>query len=157
MPKPERAAEHEGGHAGGGGGPSAIGSQGHNTLAPVGAPVASAGKGPEGVGGMVGTPNGAAAGGGAGAGSGGGGGGAGQRGPAGKEHKANKALRRKKNGELVMGEVDAVVPVIGDDEGAETLEPAQRVPAAPAPRTPWAPTASVPQRPRSEQRVEQTS
>jgi hypothetical protein len=28
----------------------------------------------------------------------------------------NKALRTKVNGELVIGEVDAVVPVIGDDQ-----------------------------------------
>ena len=61
-----------------------------------------------------------------------GGGGGGQRGPGGKEHKASKALRRKRNGELVIGEPDAVVPVIGDDgpdtEAAEPSMP-QPVPA----------------------------
>jgi hypothetical protein len=78
---------------------------------------------------------GAPAGGGSGAGSpGGGGAGAGQRGQNEKEHKANKALRTKANGELVIGEVDAVVPVIGDDlpdqHGAddEVAQPSTRTP-----------------------------
>jgi hypothetical protein len=43
------------------------------------------------------------------------GGGGGQRGPTGKDHKSNKALRGKRNGEDVIGTVDAVVPVLGDD------------------------------------------
>ncbi|OBG78671.1 hypothetical protein A5700_16020 [Mycobacterium sp. E1214] len=47
-------------------------------------------------------------------------------------------MRTKKNGELVLGEVDAVVPVIGDD-GPEEAEPVQRPPTPvmpPAPRPP---------------------
>lgn len=42
---------------------------------------------------------------------------AGQRAAAGsdKEHKANKALRRTKNGQEVIGEAEGVVPVVGDD------------------------------------------
>jgi hypothetical protein len=84
----------------------------------------------------VGTAAGAAGGGPA----GGGGGGAGAGG--GKEHKSSKALRSKNNGELVMGEVDAVVPVIGDDgpatEVAHVPESADRV----VPQRPVAPTAT---------------
>jgi hypothetical protein len=62
------------------------------------------------------------------------GGGGGQRGPSGKEHKANKSLRRKRDGEF--GEPDAVVPVIGDD-GPDT-----EVPESLAPRT--TPPTAVP-------------
>ncbi|OBA57206.1 hypothetical protein A5647_24320 [Mycobacterium sp. 1100029.7] len=81
------------------------------------------------------------------------GGGGGQRGPGAKEHKANKALRRKKNGELVLGEVDAVVPVIGDD-GPQEVEPVQRPPSAPLPQMPRPPAPSNPRRTGSEQRTE---
>ncbi|OKH73161.1 hypothetical protein [Mycolicibacterium sp.] len=44
----------------------------------------------------------------------------------GSVHKANKALRRKKNGEDVMGDTEAVVAVVGD----EAQEPRMVVPAA---------------------------
>ncbi|OBB97176.1 hypothetical protein A5779_15585 [Mycolicibacterium peregrinum] len=43
----------------------------------------------------------------------------------GSVHKANKALRRKKNGEDVMGDAEAVVAVVGDD----AQEPRMGVPA----------------------------
>jgi len=90
---------------------------------------------------------------GAGSGSGAPPGGGGQRGPAGKEHKANKALRRKRNGELVVGEPDAVVPVIGDDgadtEASEPLVP-RLVPVAPAPARRPVPAAGA-RRPGAEQ------
>jgi hypothetical protein len=141
-----------GGHGGGGGG-AGIGSQGRETLSPAGAPVAAATKETEFPGAASarpGTPVGA--GGSPGGGSPGGGGG-GQRGPGAKEHKANKALRRKKNGELVLGEVDAVVPVIGDD-GPEEAEPVQRPAAPPAPQMPRPPVVSNPRRAGSEQRTE---
>jgi hypothetical protein len=43
----------------------------------------------------------------------------------GKEHKANKALRRKKNGEDVVGDSEAVVAVVGDDaQDSEHAKPA---------------------------------
>ena len=104
-------------HAGGAGGRAGVGPSlsGH-----AGVPVAAASKelavstpGAQGANSAVG----AQAGGGSGGGSpSGGGAGGGQRGQGEKEHKANKALRTKINGELVIGEVDAVVPVIGDDQ-----------------------------------------
>jgi hypothetical protein len=138
------------GRAGGGGG-AGIGSQGHNTLSPAGAPVVAASKGTGNLGsalsrlnapvGAGGPPGGAPP-----------GGGGGQRGSTSKEHKASKALRRKKNGELVIGEADAVVPVIGDD-GAEEVEPSQRAPV-PAPQVPRGPAVSSPRRAVVEQRAE---
>ncbi|ODR07712.1 hypothetical protein AWC25_25335 [Mycobacterium sherrisii] len=151
--KPEPGAGHGGaGHAGAGGG-AGIGSQGRDTLSPPGAPVATA-KGtdfPGAAAARAGGPLGA--GGSAGGTPPGGGGGGGQRGPGGKEHKANKALRRKKNGELVLGEVDAVVPVIGDD-GPEGAEPTPRTPAPPAPQVPKPLAVSYTRRTGSEQRTE---
>lgn len=50
---------------------------------------------------------------------------AGQRGQGadGSVHKANKALRRKKNGEDVMGDADAVVAVVGDDAPPDPAAP----------------------------------
>jgi hypothetical protein len=82
------------------------------------------------------------------------GGGGGQRGPTGKEHKANKALRRKRNGELVIGEPDAVVPVIGDD-GADTEAPEPSAPRTTPPvATPLGrrlPPAASERRPGAEQ------
>ncbi|PLV50795.1 hypothetical protein X011_12980 [Mycobacterium tuberculosis variant microti OV254] len=138
------------GHEGGGG--AGIGSHGRDTLSPAGAPVAAATKGTEfpGSSARAGGPLGA------GTSPGGtppGGGGGGQRGPGGKEHKANKALRRKKNGELVLGEVDAVVPVIGDD-GPDEPEPTQRTPTPPAPSVPRPLAVSYTRRTASEQRTE---
>jgi len=95
---------------------------------------------------------GAPAGGGSGSGSpGGGGAGAGQRGQNEKEHKANKALRTKANGELVIGDVDAVVPVIGDDQPDQN---AADDGAAQAPsRTPTAADRSARQEQRREPRT----
>jgi len=109
--------------AGPGGARAGLGGPGLDPARPAGVPVAGLGKEPA-VGGAgvprMGVPGGQGAGGsGSGAPPGGGGG---QRGPTGKEHKANKALRRKRNGELVIGEPDAVVPVIGDD-GTDTEAP----------------------------------
>ncbi|WP_445161759.1 hypothetical protein ACTXG5_00030 [Mycobacterium sp. Dal123C01] len=138
---------------GAGGAGAGIGSQGRETLSPAGAPVAAATKGTDVPGSALaraGTPLGA---GGSAGGSPPGGGGGGQRGPGGKEHKASKALRGKKNGELVLGEVDAVVPVIGDD-GPEEAEPVQRLPAPPAPQMPIPPVASNPRRAGAEPRTE---
>ena len=48
-------------------------------------------------------------------------------GAAGKEHKANKALRHAKHGQQVVGDAEAVLPVIGD-------EPKEAVPAEPGRR-----------------------
>ena len=141
-----------GGHGGGGGG-AGIGSQGRETLSPAGAPVAAATKETEFPGAASARPGAPVGAGGSPGGGSPGGGGGGQRGPGGKEHKANKALRRKKNGELVLGEVDAVVPVIGDD-GPEEAEPVQRPAAPPAPQMPRPPVVSNPRRAGSEQRTE---
>ncbi|WP_099041608.1 hypothetical protein [Mycobacterium neglectum] len=54
----------------------------------------------------------------------------------GKEHKVNKALRSRQNGSEIAGEVDAVVPVIGEDhgQGAESGSPERRRPPAPLDR-----------------------
>ena len=145
-----------GGHGGGGGG-AGIGSMGRDTLsplgAPVGAPVGAASKGTELPGSGLSRPGVPAGAGGSSGGAPPPGGGGGQRGSTGKEHKANKALRRTKNGELVIGEVDAVVPVIGDD-GPDEAEPAQRAPAPPAPQVPRPPVASSSRRPVAEQQTE---
>jgi hypothetical protein len=141
-----------GGHGGGGGG-AGLGSQGRDTLSPPGAPVAAATKGTDVPGSAVERPGAPQGAGGSPGGSPPGGGGGGQRGPGGKEHKPSKALRRKKNGELVLGEVDAVVPVIGDD-GPEEAEPVQRPPTPPAPPMPRPPAASSPRRTGFEQRTE---
>lgn len=62
---------------------------------------------------------------------GGGAPGAGQRGQTDKEHKPNKTLRGKRNGEDIIGEVDAVVPVIGDEQDEQRApagEPEQQTP-----------------------------
>jgi hypothetical protein len=146
-----------GAHAGGGG--AGLGGRGLDPSRPAGVPIAGVGKGPAfaEVGatrlGAPGQTAGAAAGG-SGSGAPPGGGGGGQRGPAGKEHKANKALRRKRNGELVIGEPDAVVPVIGDD-GPDTEAPESSVPqTAPptaAPPARWQAPAASPRRPGAEQ------
>nr|WP_090278873.1 hypothetical protein [Mycolicibacterium komanii]CRL74533.1 hypothetical protein CPGR_03709 [Mycolicibacterium komanii] len=69
---------------------------------------------------------------------------AGQRGQDGKEHKANKALKNRKNGADIVGDADAVVPVLG--ESAPPAEDAQQEPA-PRRRTPqrgtsWQPDSS---------------
>jgi hypothetical protein len=150
LPKGEAGAG-----AGGGGSGSGIGSQAHSTLSPAGAPVAAVSKASgsplAALSGGATAPLGAPGAGGSGAGGSPGSGGGGQRGPSGKEHKANKTLRRKKNGEVVIGEVDAVVPVIGDD-GPEDAEPTQRAPAPAASQTPWQPTVRPPHRTGVEQR-----
>jgi hypothetical protein len=64
-----------------------------------------------------------------------GGGGAQQQG---KEHKANKALRRRQNGIEIAGETEAVVPVIGQDEGPDQ-EQDQQLDAVAATRVPDGP------------------
>jgi hypothetical protein len=51
----------------------------------------------------------------------------------GKEHKANKALKRRKNGSDIVGDTDAVVPVLGDAPPPQTEEnqpapPRRRIP-----------------------------
>ncbi|MEE6178378.1 hypothetical protein [Mycobacterium sp. 050134] len=153
-PKDLDALGKPGGGAGhGAGGGAGLGSQGRDTLGPAGAPVAAAAKAPQAPEGALARPGGAPLGA---AGAGGappGGGGGGQRGPGGKEHKANKALRRVKNGELVLGDVDAVVPVIGDD-GPEEAEPPQRAPVSPVPQPPRPAPTGTPRRPVLEQRTE---
>lgn len=63
----------------------------------------------------------------------GGGGGAGGKGGDGKEHKANKALKRRKNGSDIVGDTDAVVPVLGDsppppEEKQPAPPPRRRIP-----------------------------
>jgi len=147
-------ADPDGAHAGGGGG-AGIGGRGLDPSRPGGVPVANATRGPALAGApRLGVPGGEAAGaGGSGAGAPPGGGG-GQRGPAGKEHKANKALRRKRNGELVIGEPDAVVPVIGDDgadtDGKEPSVPPTTPPLTAPPARRSAPAASA-RRPGAEQ------
>ena len=140
------------GHAGGGGG-AGIGSQGHATLSPPGAPVAAVGKGTDVPGSALARPGAPVGAGGSPGGAPPGGGGGGQRGSTSKEHKASKALRRKKNGELVIGEADAVVPVIGDD-GPDEAEPPQHAPAPPAPQVPRPAAVGNPRRAAFEQRAE---
>ncbi|WAJ46367.1 hypothetical protein OK015_07835 [Mycobacterium sp. Aquia_216] len=154
-PKDLDALGKPGGGAGHGpGGGAGIGPQGRDTLAPAGAPVAAASKGIPPLDSALARPGGVPLGaGGSPAGAPPGGGGGGQRGPGGKEHKPNKALRRKKNGELVLGDVDAVVPVIGDD-GPEEAEAPQRTPAPPVPQTPRPSTAGTTRRAAFEQRTE---
>jgi hypothetical protein len=151
---PAHGAGPGGAHAGGGG--AGIGGRGLDPSRPAGVPVAGLGKGPAlaDVGASrLGAPGQAAGAGGSGSGAPPGGGG-GQRGPAGKEHKANKALRRKRNGEIVIGEPDAVVPVIGDDgadtEAAEPSVPHTAPPGA-APPARWSAPAASPRRPGAEQ------
>ncbi|MCV7283250.1 hypothetical protein H7J88_26795 [Mycolicibacterium flavescens] len=63
---------------------------------------------------------------------------AGQRGQDGKEHKPNKALKNRKNGSDIVGDTDAVVPVLGDSAPAEDNEP---TPAPPRRRIPQRGTA----------------
>ena len=111
-----------GGHVGVGGGGAGFGSG----RGPAGMPVAavtgktpsllaaSGGGGP--AAGGAGTPGAGSAGGGSPSGAGG------QRGPAGKEHKSNKALRTKKNGEVVIGDIDAVVAVLGEEPNEERTD-----------------------------------
>ena len=61
---------------------------------------------------------------GAGAPAAGGGGGGGQHGGAqGGVHQPNKVLRRKKNGEEIVGDAEAVVPVLGEPAHAEAAKP----------------------------------
>ncbi|MHC9297391.1 hypothetical protein ACRCUN_33455 [Mycobacterium sp. LTG2003] len=50
-----------------------------------------------------------------------------------KGHQVNKALKRKKNGQELVGDTDAIVPVIGADESAETTESERGAPAWPKP------------------------
>jgi hypothetical protein len=116
------------------GGVSGLAGVGPGLSGPAGVPVAAAakelalsGSGLQGGNAALG----AQAGGGSGGGSPGGGGpGGGQRGQNEKEHKGNKALRTKVNGEWVIGEVNAVVPVIGDDapDQHEAAQPSARTP-----------------------------
>jgi hypothetical protein len=47
-----------------------------------------------------------------------------------KEHKANKALRRRQNGTEIAGEAEAVVPVIGQDQGPDQGQDQQQDDAA---------------------------
>jgi hypothetical protein len=51
----------------------------------------------------------------------------------GKEHKGNKALRTRKNGADIIGDNDAVVPVLGGEEaptadGDQPAPPSRRIP-----------------------------
>ena len=144
-----------GARAGGGG--AGLGGRGLDSSRPAGVPIAGLGKGPalaDPAATRLGTPGQTAGAGGLGSGAPPGGGGGGQRGPAGKEHKANKALRRKRNGELVIGEPDAVVAVIGDD-GPDTEAPESSVlqgaPPTAAPPARWSAPAASPRRPGAEQ------
>ncbi len=139
---PLHKANSPAGQAGAGGGGSGIGSKGLNTFSPPGAPVAGSTKGAD----YPGTPatqvsNLPGAGGSSAGAPSGGGGGGGQRGQSSKEHKQNKVLRRKKNGEIVIGEADAVVPVIGVDDESENPPPVQRTPQPRVPQTLWPPQA----------------
>jgi hypothetical protein len=77
-------------------------------------------------------------------GMGGGGPAAGGRGAEGKEHKGNKALRTRKNGSDIVGDTEAVVPVLGD--GPPPAEETQQ-PAPPHRRIPG--QRSAPQQPDS--------
>ena len=85
---------------------------------------------------------------------GGHGGGAGQQ--QGKEHKVIKALRSRKTGNEIAGEAEAVVPVIGADQGPDQDQDQQDEAAAQRgpdrPRGPSAPTPSVPVAPSGAER-----
>jgi hypothetical protein len=75
----------------------------------------------------------------------GGGPAAGQRGADGKEHKGNKALRTRKNGSDIVGDTDAVVPVLGGEsapppEESQPTPPRRRIPQR---GTPWQPDSAV--------------
>ena len=79
-------------------------------------------------------------------GMGGGGPAAGGKGADGKEHKGNKALRTRKNGSDIVGDTDAVVPVLGDSPppAEETQQPApphRRIPGQRS--TPGQPDSAV--------------
>ncbi len=143
-------------HGGGGGGGAGIGPRGLDIAKPLGAPIAAVSNAT----GAAGLPVGASpAGAGSSAGGGpAGGGGGGQRGPNGKEHKSNKALRRTSNGELIMGDVDAVVPVIGDDgqEPEPTDQPQAPMERVVLPRSPasWSPMVAGSPRGGVERRAE---
>ncbi|MGV0743843.1 hypothetical protein [Mycolicibacterium sp. XJ870] len=50
-----------------------------------------------------------------------------------KGHQVNKALKRMKNGQDVVGESDAIVPVIGADEAPEATDPERSDPEWPEP------------------------
>ncbi|HET6734013.1 hypothetical protein [Mycobacterium sp.] len=81
----------------------------------------------------------------------GGGPAAGGRGADGKEHKGNKALRTRKNGSDIVGDTDAVVPVLGDSPppAEETQQPAPPHRRIPGQRgTSWQPDSAVQSSPR---------
>jgi hypothetical protein len=79
---------------------------------------------------------------------GGHGGGAGQQ--QGKEHKAIKALRRRQNGTEIAGEAEAVVPVIGQDQGPDQGQDQQEEAAVPrGPDRSRGPSAAPPPMPAS--------
>jgi hypothetical protein len=75
----------------------------------------------------------------------GGGPAAGQRGGEAKEHKGNKALRTRKNGSDIVGDTDAVVPVLGGDSPppAEDSQPAPARRRIPQRGAPWQPDSAV--------------
>jgi hypothetical protein len=147
---------------GGGPGRASLGRSGLDGAKPLGAPMTDRpglGAGLSRTGGPAGGPTAGGTSAGSSGGSGSGGGGGGQRGATGKEHKQNKALRGKRNGELVIGKPNAVVPVVGDD-GQDT-DRAEEIPAAPARRpTPalsTTRTTTIPARAAEEQRAEPRS
>lgn len=75
----------------------------------------------------------------------GGGPAAGQRGGEAKEHKGNKALRTRKNGSDIVGDTDAVVPVLGGDspppaDDNQQAPPRRRIPGR---NTSWQPDSAV--------------
>ena len=77
---------------------------------------------------------------------GGHGGGAGQQ--QGKEHKVIKALRSRKTGNEIAGEAEAVVPVIGQDQGPDQDQDQQdEVAAQRGPDRPRGPSAATPPTP----------
>jgi hypothetical protein len=151
--------------AGGGGGPTHAGGSGGGTgggggigphiTPPIASPVVAANAdhlgsamSPTGMNGVPGMPPGGAAGGGS---PGGGSPGGGQRGPNGKEHKPNKDLRDRKNGKAIIGDVDTVVAVIGEDGSGENAAQSSPQPVQPPARrdrfdTPVRP-AQPPERP----------
>ena len=85
-------------------------------------------------------------------GTGGGGPAAGGRGADGKEHKANKALKTRKNGSDIVGDADAVVPVVGDsapppadDKDGQQAPPRRRIPGR---DSSWQPDSALQSGPR---------
>jgi hypothetical protein len=76
----------------------------------------------------------------------------------GKEHKGNKALRSRKNGADIVGDTDAVVPVLGAEQ-VPTADADQ--PAPPSRRIPqrsdtWRPDTAVQGGPQRSSRAQQS-